>query len=136
MLMNRIAIILLSTIAMVAGCHRAAIRRPSASPTDTACNYYWVLNNGTAEEERAFNSKDYFDHFARLSPELQKALSFENVSKMVTKNHTVTSVDVVKVTFPSYGASVTVRLHFKDGSTQVYNADLTKEDNVWKTLYD
>jgi hypothetical protein len=110
-------------------------RKPSDSASDTARNAYLVLNDGTAEEMNAFYSKDYSKALGELPTENQKLMTFEAQSNLVTQGHAITNVEVIDVSYPEYGASVTLRLYFKFGGTRVYSADFKKEDGVWKFLY-
>jgi hypothetical protein len=108
---------------------RTPARPVSGTPAEVVTAYYRALNAGAGDEVALLSSAS----LARaVTPGPDERAMLGAVARRVTRDGTITRVDVLGERQDGARAWVDVRLFYRDGSSQKYNAGVVQEDGAWK----
>jgi hypothetical protein len=101
------------------------------SPSAVVKAFYMAANDGKYSEAEDMLTKEAKD--AVNGPLGQMSGGFKGICDKNTKKGTISSVDVVSEDIRGEGASVTVTIHFKDGSEKKDDKNgLIRRDGKWQ----
>jgi hypothetical protein len=108
--------------------------RPSNSPAEVVTAYYHAKNAGDVDEVTRLRSCASRASVTRAPPADEAAR--RTALDPVTRGGTMTRVEVLNVRHIGARAWVDVRLHYRNGLSQKYNAGVIQEDGEWKITPD
>jgi hypothetical protein len=117
-------VLAMSVLVVASGCGKGN------SPTNVVTRFYTLANEGKYTEAKTLLSKEAA---AAVDGELGQLVGgFKGICDKNTKNGTITSIDPVSEEIRGEGATVTVTIHYKDGSAkQNDKSGLVRQNGKW-----
>jgi hypothetical protein len=84
---------------------------------------------------KAMNAGKHADAMKFLTPALAEMANMDGgkgMSDEMTHNGTMTKIEIVSTEVRGEGATVKVRVHFKDGGVEDQEHSVVKQDGAWK----
>jgi hypothetical protein len=110
------------------------VRATGDDPAAAAKAFYEALNDGASEKVERMKSAVTLANDAMAPPAVRTIRA--GAASAVTRGGMITEVEVLGTRIYGSRAWVDVVLHYKDGSSQKFNAGLTREDGAWKVADD